>query len=340
MRNWIILPFMIFALTFLSSSSDAAPKEIVDPGELLPPDFTIGNFEMNPPGWSTFSETGIYNYMNGAAEIFLEFGFERGCAAEYEENGKHLAIELFKMKSTDAAYGIYTLSNYSSKIEEQKVTGLRINEKQNSRKTDLKADNYNLVRGVAIEFFKGNIYGRIAIDREDGFALMSFANRILASIPKAASRPKALSNLPVMDRIHGSERYATGIIGMNQILNLGRGDIWGLKSGTQIVAGEYRISSGSYYSTIVIEYRSDKIGVDRFNQLKGLFNDWEGYRPAVMSPVKGNPNVFLVRTPEKEYMGFRSLGDRIEIFFKMKSPNNFRMILEKYPRISVTHQSN
>lgn len=340
MRNSIILPFIIIALIFLSSSLDAASKEIVDPGELLPPDFAIGQFQMDPPDWHTFGETGIYNYMNGAAEIFLEFGFDRGCAAEYEDNGKRLAVELFKMKSADAAYGLYTMSNYSSEIAEKARSGYKINEKASSTsKKNLKSDYYNLVGDVAIEFFKGNIYGRIAIDQEDRFTLMSFTNRILASIPKGASRPKALGYLPVIDRIHGSERYAAGIIGMNQILDLGRGDIWGHKSGTQIVAAEYRISSGSYYSMTVIKYRSENIVKDRYNQLKDLFNNWEGYRPTAIPPIQGNPEVFLVRTPDNEYMGFRWLGERIEIFYNMKSPNNFRMILEKDPGISVTHPS-
>ncbi|MFH1516037.1 MAG: DUF6599 family protein [bacterium] len=339
MRNWIILPIIIIALAVLSSSSDAAPKEIVDPGELLPPDFAIGNFQMDPPDWHAFGETGLYNYMDGAADIFLEYGFDRGCAAEYEDNGKHLAVELFKMKTSDGAYGLFTLSNYSSEIEAQAENRYKINDTGSDIKKNLKSDNYNLVGDVAIEFFKNDIYGRIAIDQEDRFTLMSFANRILASIPKGASRPKALGYLPVMDQIHGSERYAVGIIGMNQILDLGKGDIWGHKSGTEIVAGEYRISSGSYYSMIVIKYRNENIGEDRFNQLKGLFNDWEGYKPTAIPPVQGNPNVFLVRTPENEYMGFRWLGERIEIFYNMKSPNNFKMILEKDPGISVTHPS-
>ncbi|MCD6217194.1 hypothetical protein J7L05_04965 [bacterium] len=339
MRNGLILIFLLFGLAFLSSGASAEKKEFVDPGELLPSSNVIGSFEMNPSDWHRFGDTGLYAYMDGAADIFLEYGFDRGCSADYETDGKNLVVELFKMKDGDAAYGIYTISNYLSKIEDQDEMKYKINDPENKKRSNLKGDNYNLIQDVAIEFFKGNIFGRIAINTEDRFTLMSFANRIMAKIPKHASRPKALSNLPVMDRIHGSERYAVGIIGMDQILDLGRGDIWGIKSGVEIVAGEYRISSGSYYSMLVIVYRNENIAESRYQSIKQMFNNWEGYKPTMISAIEGQPNVFLVRTPDNDYMGFRWLGERMEVFYNIKSPNNFKMILEKNNSISVRNPS-
>ncbi len=339
MRKGIILVLLLFGLVLPASGASTEQNEIVDPGELLPADLVIGNFRMDPPDWHRFAETGLYEYMRGGADIFLEYGFDRGCTAEYEGDGKNLVVELFKMKNGNAAYGIYTISNYFSKIEEQDEIKYKINEPESKKRSNLKGDNYNLIQDRAIEFFKGNIFGRIAIDTDDRFTLMSFANRIMAQIPKHASRPKALGYLPVMDRIHGSERYAVGILGMNKILDLGRGDVWSAKSGVEIVAGEYRISSGSYYSMLVIIYRNERIAESKYQNLKKLFNNWEGYKPTVISAVEGQPNVFLVRTPDNDYMGFRWLGERMEVFYDMKSPNNFKMILEKDHSISVRHPS-
>ena len=76
--------FLLFlpALIVVFSSNLQAEEDIIDPADLLPGSNVIGNFRMDPPDWHSFDATGLYNYMNGAAEIFLEFGIERGVAAE------------------------------------------------------------------------------------------------------------------------------------------------------------------------------------------------------------------------------------------------------------------
>jgi hypothetical protein len=334
MRRFLIFQVLLFGLLFTYPGGFAATDEIIDPADLLPKE--LNNFYMDPPTWHSFAASGLYNYMDGGAEIFLEYGFDRGCAAEYTNGDKKLVVELFKMKTADAAYGLYTMSNYSSEIEEQRSKAYKIERPEQKVSKDLKGDNYNLVGDTAVEFFKANIYGRIALNGEDRFTLMSFANKILSQVPKQASRPKAMTNLPTLDRIPGSERYAVGLIGMSQILDLEKGDIYGLKSGVEICAGEFRLSPGVYYSMLVIIYRNATICDDKYKSLKDLFNRWEGYTPTVMPQINTKQEVFLVRTPEDDYLGFRFLGTRIEIFSGIQSPSQFKMILEKDPSISVT----
>lgn len=311
-----------------------AAKDVVDPAELLPKSNHVNDFVTNSAKWHNFDSSGLYSYMDGGAEIFLEFGMIRGCAAEYEGGGKRMVVELFKMENPAGAYGIYTLSNYSSAIGEQEKNKLKINESGGEGNKNLKGDNFNMIDGLAVEFFKNDIYGRIAIDKEDKFSLMAFANTIMAGIPKQASRPKVLTELPVMDKIQGSERYAIGIIGMSQILDVGRGDIWGIGNQSEIVAGEYRFAPGSYYTQVVIVYRLEQIASERYKKLQGTFNNMDGYSPTAFSAGE-NESVFLVKTPDNEYMGFRLIGAKIEIFDGLKSPTHFKMVLDKNPGISV-----
>jgi hypothetical protein len=334
MRGFPIFLVLLFGLLFSCQSGFAASAELVDPADLLPK--SVNNFYMDPPTWHSFAAKSLYEYMNGGAEIFLEYGFDRGCVAEYTNGDKKLVVELFKMKTADAAYGLYTMSNYSSTVEEQRSKAYKIEKPEQKVSKDLKGENYNLIGDTAVEFFKANIYGRIAIDGEDRFTLMSFANKIMSQIPKQASRPKAMTNLPTLDRIPGSERYAVGLVGMTQILDLQKGDIYGIQSGVQIVAGEFRLSPGVYYSMLVICYRNETIADDKYKSLKDMFNKWEDYTPTVTPQISSKQDVFLVRTPENDYIGFRFLGMRIEIFSGLKSPSHFKMLLEKDPSISVT----
>lgn len=331
--------FAIISITlFLTFSTQvsAEEKEIIDPAELLPKGSEIGNFEMNVKNLHNFNSSGIYNYMDGAADLFLEFGFERGVATEYVGDGKRIAVEIFKMTNSDAAFGIYSLSNYSSEIEKQAFERTQITTKEKTPSKDLKGDNYNLIGDTAIEFYKGKFYGRIAIDKEDRFTLMAFTNNILSRIPKHSKRPDAVNNLPRMDLIAGSERYIAGIIGMNQVLDLGQGDIWGFANGAIAAAGEYRLTPGVYYELAIITYRQPQIAQSKMKALKELFNNLDGYKPTAIT-LPNTENFVAVKTPNNDYLGVRLMGSKLEVYFKVPTPNHFRMILEKDPNISVRY---
>ncbi len=117
------------------------------------------------------------------ASCFIEYGFERGVATEYTGDGKRVVVEIFKMADGDAAYGIYTLSNYASAIEKQDKEKLKINDPKETSNKDLKGENYNLIGDVAVEFYKGQLWACRC--RQGGrFTLMTFANNILSRIPK------------------------------------------------------------------------------------------------------------------------------------------------------------
>ena len=325
-------------LAFFQSQVIGEEKEIIDPAELLPKGSEIGDFEMNVRNLHNFSPKGIYNYMDGAADLFLEFGFDRGVATEYTGDGKRIVVEIFKMNDGDSAFGIYSLSNYSSDIQKQAQEKTKINEPEKKNPKDLKGDNFNLVGDLAVEFYKGQFYGRIAIDKEDRFTLMAFANNILSRIPKHLKRPDALNNLPRIDLISGSERYMIGILGMNQVLDLGRGDVWGFANGAKAAAGEYRLTQGVYYEQAVVIYRQPQIAESRMKMFKDMFNNLEGYKPTVIS-LHVTENFVAVKTPDNDYLGIRLVGSRLEVYFRVPSPNHFRMILEKNPNVSVRYPS-
>ena len=329
------LVFLIFAPV-----SWAAPKEIVDPAEILPQGSEIDKFSLEESSIRNFSEKGIYDYMDGAGELFLEYGFERGVAAEYSGGGgEKVAVEIFKMKSGDAAFGIYTTNNYTSEREKQKEKQIKINQPKEENPKGLKGDYFTVINDLAIEFYKGQFYGRIATDKEDRTTLMIFANNIMSKIPKHLKRPDALSNLPRIGLIPGSERYAKGVLGMSQILDFGRGDIWGFNNGTQVVAGEYRLTQGVYYSLAVIVYKQPLVAEDKFKMLKNVFNGLEGFKPITLNPSDAIQNLIALKTPGDDYLGARLVSSRIEIYFHVPSPNHFRMILDKNPNVSVTYPS-
>jgi hypothetical protein len=66
------------------------------------------------PGWKTQEDTRVYNnndlweLIDGAADIFLSYGFIDLHIAEYSNNDQMIRVELYRHSNNDNAYGIYT----------------------------------------------------------------------------------------------------------------------------------------------------------------------------------------------------------------------------------------
>ena len=51
----------------------------------------------------------LFQMINGGAGIYHEYGFRQALSAEYVDlNGKSISLEIYEMKSSALAYGIYT----------------------------------------------------------------------------------------------------------------------------------------------------------------------------------------------------------------------------------------
>ncbi|MBN2245994.1 MAG: hypothetical protein JW755_09125, partial [Candidatus Aminicenantes bacterium] len=57
----------------------------------------------------------LYLYINGGAEIYHEFGFQRMLVQDYKnDNEKTISLELYEMTDPESAFGIYTFKRGDS----------------------------------------------------------------------------------------------------------------------------------------------------------------------------------------------------------------------------------
>lgn len=59
-----------------------------------------------------FTGESLFGYMNGGAELYREYGIESAVITEFDLGEGHFKCEIFKMKGNEAAFGIYSVSNY------------------------------------------------------------------------------------------------------------------------------------------------------------------------------------------------------------------------------------
>jgi len=60
----------------------------------------------------TFTAESLYGYMNGGAELYLEYGFDTLVVTELASGENDIKIEFYRMTDADAAFGIFSVSRF------------------------------------------------------------------------------------------------------------------------------------------------------------------------------------------------------------------------------------
>lgn len=97
-RGSVIIIFSGILLCSFQSSSQEIPE--VTANEI--PDLSINRNEL-------FDGESLWGYMNGGADIYLEYGFDILRVEEFSNAGENIKLELFKMDDPASAFGIYSI---------------------------------------------------------------------------------------------------------------------------------------------------------------------------------------------------------------------------------------
>jgi len=106
MHRLIILLFHLFLLFLISPVSFSQ----------LPEDFpSVNNSDMPEAKFSssrTFGGESLFGYIDGGAELYLEYGFSVVSVTEIEYMHGKYKTEIYKMKGPEEAFGIFSVSKY------------------------------------------------------------------------------------------------------------------------------------------------------------------------------------------------------------------------------------
>jgi len=143
----------------------------------------------------------LYEYINGAAEFFIAYGFIELIGANYfSASGERdfLIIDIYNMGNKLNAFGVFQLR------KDTQASSLNIGT------ASVGSDNY-------ISLYKDRFYVVIQayiISKKDKEVIKAMASSVAELLPGENSLPMELSYLPEKGRIAGSERYIRrGILG-------------------------------------------------------------------------------------------------------------------------------
>jgi hypothetical protein len=195
MRRWIV-PALAAASLILGCP---APQD-VDLAALLPEETALGEWTI-AEGPVEFGPEDLYDYLNGAAERYLSYGFVRALHLRYEFGGDDrsgITLDLYDMGSDLGAFGIYSM-------------GRRPDSLASDWGTDGSAG------GNAAQAFQGRIFVHGVADYDEPSAVSALHGMIrdvTGKITGENSWPAVLDPLPDHGLVPRSEQYvATDLLG-------------------------------------------------------------------------------------------------------------------------------
>jgi len=190
-RNWIIL---IYLFVCLSVTGDAFCR--ASNVELLVPRET-------PDGWvqrgapQVFTKETLFEHINGQADLFLQYGFERSIFTVYENKNssqKKIDLDIYDMGDVVQAFGIFSRF------------------RQENHPASIGLDSYLDDRYAF--FYKAKYFVVLQATESDPSTLQQLARMIESSIRDSSLPPKEIGYFPKSGLKLGSiEYYPQGLMG-------------------------------------------------------------------------------------------------------------------------------
>ncbi|HOT96542.1 MAG TPA: hypothetical protein PLG50_13910 [bacterium] len=253
------------------------------------------------PGWGpcgatrTYVAQNLYGYIDGGAELFLEFGFAGLTVQRYCRGEAELTLDLYRMASPDAALGIYL----ARKGVEQPVAGIECR-------------NTGSVWQIAA--LRGRYY--IQITNLSGVehvlpVMVALLQKVLVTLPDEPARDW-LAAMPA-ERIPGSELLIAGPYSLQPLCTLGEGDVLQLGGRVMGVAVERPGRDGQRETCLRFFYPDSAAARSAFTYTATHLDPY-------LSPVHSAGDTLLFRDFQQEYGRITCNGSTIQIELHLPQP--------------------
>ncbi len=205
------------------------------------------------PGITTMGRAQLYggnklfDYMNGGAELFFEYGFVRACVQRYQTPPGEVTAEIYQMDLPANAYGIYS---FDTQGEHPPI-----------------GQDATYERGL-LTFWKGGYFVRVFSENEDlKETLLILGRDIAQKIPQEGERPDILASLPSKGVAEDSLLYFRGQIALNNAYFLSHQDVLALRGGAEGVTFQYK-PQAQPFRVIMVRYPSNTLAEEALQCLQ------------------------------------------------------------------------
>src|SRR5512139_311931 len=220
MRIWTFLVIIIWIFT-AAESMKGEEKGKMNQGVSLPSE--AGGWKWDGKEMEYDSRT-VFKYMDGAAELYLAYGFQNLTVRRFEKsNQPPIIVELYEMASSEDAYGLFSFER------QDEAVGIG----QGSE-----------FGGGLLRFWKGKYFVSIYADGGGGeveSAILTMGRATADLIREMGPEPKLMEFLPGKDYglVEKSVRYVKSHVLLNQRFFLSHQNILDLNPKTEAGLAQY-----------------------------------------------------------------------------------------------------
>ena len=232
MRKW--LAWVIVIVMMILGGCGAPGGKAPAPEDLLPASGAVA-------GWERSGEVKVYvpdnlfDYMDGQAELFFVYNFEKLATQEYKRGQEGpIIVEVYQVASPADAYGLFSF--YAS-----------------GEPMDLGAGGA-VEPGRLVSFWQGRFYARVfAYGEAEQESLSALARQVAAGMPEEGGLPELVTRLPQENLVPGSARFFHQKLSLDNLLWLGDENILNLSEQTNAVLSAYTYGNAQA-QLLVVEY--------------------------------------------------------------------------------------
>ena len=218
--------------------------------DLIPGKNDIWNWTIKKPV-KTFSTGNLYSFIPAETDLFVEYGFKEATTCTFRNYmANTIRIDIFKMASDTAAYGIYSFKAL-----------------QKNKMTDV--GDQSALYDYYIDVWKRDYYYRVtANNKHFGMidTLLLMAEYVAEKIPGKGEKPLLAAVMEDSLR-YNNVKYLKGIVALDQIYAFGHGSVVGFN---EAVVGKKERAQ-----IFIIGYKNGRKGREWIASAKGKFKHYD-----------------------------------------------------------------
>jgi hypothetical protein len=220
MRIWIF--FVIIGLIFTAAGIGNGEEKVKMSQKFSLPS-EAESWKWDGKGMNYNSKT-LFSYMDGAAELYLAYGFQNLTVRRFERSGRPpIIVELYEMGSSEDAYGVFSYEHQDETVE---------------------IGQGSEFGGGLLRFWKGNYFVSVYAEGEGAdveSGILNVGKAVANAIPATGLEPKLVGYIPGMDLglVDKSVRYLKSHILLNQRFFVAQQNILNLNRKTEAVLAQY-----------------------------------------------------------------------------------------------------
>lgn len=301
-KTVLVLSLILLGLILVMSLPNREEEEM-DLSKFIPASFGAWSpAEDSADAW--YDKNTIFDYMNGAGEVFLSFAYERMFVRHFSKGDSgELTVEIFDMGKSDDAYGIFTRARYGE---------------------DAGIGQGSEYRSGHLNFWKGRYFVSVSTmleteeSRED---VLEISRAIASNIPDEGPLPTVVTLLPPENLIEKSIHFFHKHTELNRHYFIADENILLLDPGVEAVIASYE-REDEFTFLLLIRYPTADRAVEAHRSFleaympeaigTGLTQIEDGYWTAVSSTGDYLAAVFDAPTSEKAQQLLMTAKSRLE----------------------------